>query len=145
MVVEFFERRVYVVNVRLFFERLVAHHVEHDLRHPRRQAVLRALEDNVLHLAAAKVLDLLLAQDPRDCVGDVRLAAAVGADNHGDAVACEDEFCVVGEGFEAGDFEALEFEHAAFSARVRSPKEAQSIESSAGEAHYMLMRTGLSN
>ena len=61
LVVEFFERRVYVVNVRLLLHGLVAHHVEHDLGHARGQAVLRPLEDDVLHLAAAQVLHLLLA------------------------------------------------------------------------------------
>jgi hypothetical protein len=128
LVVELFERGVDVLDVRLFLDRLVAHHVEHDLGHPRGLAALRALEDDVLHLAAAEVLHLLLAEHPRDGVGDVRLAAAVGADDRGDTAAGEDEVCVVCEGLEAGDFEALEFEHAARSGLNGMPRDTQSLE-----------------
>ena len=73
--------------------------------------VARALEDDVFHLAAAQVFNPLLAQNPGNRVGDVALAAAVRADDGGYSVSCEDYFGVVGEGFEAGDFQALEFEH----------------------------------
>jgi hypothetical protein len=64
LIVQLFERRVDVLDVLLFLDRLVAHHVEHDLGHPRRLAALRALEDDVLHLAAAEVLHLLLTEHP---------------------------------------------------------------------------------
>ena len=63
-----------------------------------------ALEDHVLHLAAAEQPRGLLAQDPADRVRDVRLAAAVGPDNRGDAV-LEGERDGVGKRLEAGQFE----------------------------------------
>jgi hypothetical protein len=44
-----------------------------------------AAEDDVFHLLAAQALGALLAQDPRDGVGDVALAAAVRPDDRGDA------------------------------------------------------------
>ena len=46
----------------------------------------RALEDHVLHLAAAEQPGRLLAQHPAHRVGDVGFAAAVGPDDGGDAV-----------------------------------------------------------
>ena len=82
-----------------------------DFRHAAGSTVARALEDNVLHLAAAQVLDALLAEDPGDGVGNITFAAAVRANDGGDSVSCEDYFGVVGEGFEASNFKALEFEH----------------------------------
>ena len=64
----------------------------------------RTLEDHVLHLAAAEQPGRLLAQDPAHRVGDVGLAAAVGAHDGGDAV-LEGEGDVVGEGLEAGQLQ----------------------------------------
>ena len=49
-------------------------------------ARVAAVEDDVLHLVAAQALGALLAKHPGDGVGDVALAAAVGADNRGDAL-----------------------------------------------------------
>ena len=86
----------------------VAHHVHDDFGHAARLTVARALKDDVLHLAAAQVLDALLAQNPGDRVGNVALAAAVWPDDGGYSVSCEENFGVVREGFEAGDFEAFE-------------------------------------
>jgi hypothetical protein len=57
------------------------------------------------------VFDALLAQNPGNRVGNIALAAAVGADDGGDSVSCEDYFGVVGEGFKPSDFQTLEFEH----------------------------------
>ena len=45
----------------------------------------RALEDHVFHLAAAQQPRRLLAEYPAHCVGNVRLAATIGADNRGHA------------------------------------------------------------
>jgi hypothetical protein len=50
------------------------------------------------------MLDSLLAQDPGNRVGDITLAAAVRANDRGNAIACEDDFRVIREGFKAGDF-----------------------------------------
>ena len=58
------------------------------------------------------MLDALLAKHPGNRVRDIALTAAVGTDDGGNTVPCKDYFGVVGEGFEAGDFEALKFEHA---------------------------------
>jgi hypothetical protein len=58
---------------------------QRDLADLRRLAALGALEDDVLHLAAAQGLGALLAEHPADRVGDVALAAAVGPDDGGDA------------------------------------------------------------
>ena len=91
----------------------IAHHVHDDFGHAARLAVARALEDDVFHLAAAQVLNALLAQNPGNRVGNVALAAAVGPDNGGNSVPCEEYFGVVREGFEASDLQALEFEHSA--------------------------------
>ena len=52
----------------------------------------------------------LLAEDPGDGVGDVGLAAAVGADDGGDAFAGELDLGAVAEGLEAEDLDFLELE-----------------------------------
>ena len=49
-------------------------------------ALLRAVEDDILHLAAAQRLGALLAQHPAHGVRQIRLAAAVGADDARDAL-----------------------------------------------------------
>ena len=77
---------------------------ERDLGHVHRPACGGALEDHVLHLAAAEEASRLLAEHPAHGVGDVRLAAAVRADDGGDAV-LEGERDRVGEGLEAGEFQ----------------------------------------
>ena len=67
-----------------------------------------AVEDDVEHGVAAEGFGGHFAEDPLDGIDDVGLAAAVGADDGGDAV-IEEEFGVIGEGFEAGEFEFSEF------------------------------------
>ena len=89
----------------------VAHHVHDDFGHAAGLAISRALKDHVLHCAAAQMLDALLAENPGDRIGDVALAAAVWPDDGGNSVTCEENFGVVREGFEAGNFEAFQFEH----------------------------------
>ena len=68
------------------------------------------------------MLNALLAEDPGDSVGNVTLAAAVRANDGGDSVSSEDYFGVVGEGFKAGDFQALEFEHSLNSSCLGQPQ-----------------------
>ena len=62
-----------------------------------------AAENDVLHLAATEGLGALLTQHPADGVHDVGLAAAVGADNGGNATA-ELHDGLVGKGLEALNF-----------------------------------------
>ena len=69
--------------------------------------VVGAGEDDVGHRAAAQGGGPLLAEDPADGVRDVGLAAAVGADDGGDA-GLEDESRLLREALEAVDFECLE-------------------------------------
>ena len=85
--------------------------MEHDLGHAAGLAVLGALKNDVLHLAAAQRFGALLAEHPRYRVGDIGLAAAVRADDRGDAAASEDYLSVVCKGFKTGDLETLELEH----------------------------------
>src|SRR6185436_11922863 len=72
-----------------------------------RLARIAAVEDHVLHLVAAKALGALLAQHPRDGVGNIALAAPVGPDDGGDTL-IEGELRPIGEGLETRDFETLE-------------------------------------
>ncbi len=65
-----------------------------------------AVENDVLHLVAAQALRALLAEHPRNGVGNIALTAAVGAHDGGDA-AVERQMHPVGEGLEAGDFQVL--------------------------------------
>src|SRR5688572_1120413 len=64
-----------------------------------RLAGVAAVEDHVLHLLAAEALGALLSQDPRDGVGNVALAAAVGTDDGRDALV-EGKLRPFGEGLE---------------------------------------------
>ena len=73
----------------------------------RRLARVAAVEDHVLHAVAAQALRALLAEHPGDRVDDVALAAAVGADDGGDA-RVEGELGAVGKALEAGDFETIQ-------------------------------------
>jgi hypothetical protein len=66
-----------------------------------------AVEDDVRHLLAAETLDALLAEHPFDGVDDVRLAGAVGADDHGDA-RVELEPGLFGEALKTGEFKRFE-------------------------------------
>ena len=83
---------------------VVANQVQNDLGHAAGLAVLGALKDDVLHLAAAKRFGTLLAEHPRDGVGHIRLAAAVRADDGGDAAAGKNDLGVVGKRLKARNF-----------------------------------------
>ena len=80
---------------------------ERRLAHLRRPAGIRALKDDILHLAAPQRLGALLAQHPADAVGDVRLPAAIGTHHRGHA-GFEAEGRGVAEGFKAVKTERLE-------------------------------------
>ena len=70
-----------------------------DARAVDRLALARAVEQNVLHGVPAQVLRGGFAQHPAHGVNDVRLAAAVGADN---------AYQVSGDGYVGGIYERLE-------------------------------------
>ena len=83
---------------------------ERDLGHAGGLAVAGAGEDDVFHLDAAEGFGGLFAEDPGDGVGDVGFAAAVGADDGGDAFAGELNLGAITEGFEAEYLNFLELE-----------------------------------
>ena len=91
----------------------------------RRLARVAAAEDDIFHLVATQALGALFAHDPRDRVGDVALAAAVGADDGGHAV-IERELRPVRERFEAVDFETLQT-HGTHPARLNTPRSAERL------------------
>src|SRR6185503_12049876 len=72
-------------------------------RRSRRLAPVAAAEDDVFHLVAPQALGALLAHHPRDRIGDVALAASVGADNRGHPLV-ERQLGAIGKRFEAVDF-----------------------------------------
>jgi hypothetical protein len=78
--------------------------VEGNLGDVHRSPAGRALEDHVLHLAAAEEPRRLLTQHPAHRVGHVRLAAAVRAHDRGHAV-LERQRDGVGERLEAGELQ----------------------------------------
>ncbi len=73
-------------------------------------AVARSGEDDVFHARAAQSLGRLLAEHPGDRVGNIRLAAAVRADDGGDAFAMELQFGAITERFESQNLQLLQFE-----------------------------------
>ena len=83
---------------------------ERDFGHAGGLAVAGAGEDDVFHLDAAEAFGGLLAEDPGDGVRDVGLAAAVGTDDGGDALAGELDFGAVAERFEAENLDFIELE-----------------------------------
>jgi len=81
--------------------------LELHFRGGRRFPRIAAVEDDVFHPLAAKALRALLTQHPGDGVDDVALAAAVGADDGGDA-AIEGQVGAIGKALESGNLEALQ-------------------------------------
>ncbi len=83
--------------------------VEHELDLGRLAGLApgRPAEDDVLHRLAADGHRRLLAERPQNCVGDVRLARAIGADDHADARP-ELEPRAVGERLEALEGDRLQ-------------------------------------
>ena len=80
---------------------------ERDLGHAHGRARRGAREDHVLHGLAAQLLGALLAQNPEDGVGDVGLAGAVGAHDHGET-GVKDHVGAVREGLEPLECQRLE-------------------------------------
>ena len=68
----------------------------------RRLAGLAPAENDVLHPLATQALGALLTEHPRDGIDDVALAAAVRADDGGDALV-ESEFGALGKALETGN------------------------------------------
>jgi hypothetical protein len=83
---------------------------EANLRHARGIAVARAGENHVFHARAAQRLGRLLPEHPGDGVGDIRLAAAVRADDGGNAFAMELQLGAIAERLESQNLQLLEFE-----------------------------------
>src|SRR5207249_673365 len=77
--------------------RIVPDQVEHDLRHAARLSVLRALKDDVLHLAAAKAFGALFAEYPRHGIGHVGFSAAIRANNSGYTASRKNDLSIIGE------------------------------------------------
>ncbi len=76
-------------------------------RGPGGLAGVAAAEDHVFHPVAAQALRALLAQHPRDRIGDIALAAPVRADDGGDPLV-EGKLRPIRKGLETGDLEALQ-------------------------------------
>ena len=77
------------------------------LGHAHRLPVVRAVEDDVLHLGPAEGLGALFAEDPAYGIGYVALAAPVRADD-GRHAGFKFELSSVGEALEADEFDRLE-------------------------------------
>src|ERR1019366_3127371 len=71
--------------------------------------VARAGEDHIFHARSAQGLGRLLTQHPGDGVGNIRLAAAVGSDDGGNAIPVELEVGAVAKRFEAENLKPLQF------------------------------------
>jgi hypothetical protein len=82
-------------------------HGQGDFRHAERLAFFGAVENDVGHFAAAQGLGGGFAEHPADRIDDVGLAAAVRADDAGDAFG-EFKDGLVREGLEAVDFQSFE-------------------------------------
>ena len=78
--------------------------------HPGRLAVASAGEDHVFHARAAQGLGRLLAEHPGNSVGNIRLAAAIGADDCGHAVSVKLEFGAIAKRLESENLELFQFE-----------------------------------
>ena len=92
------------------FVHLGIHQVQRDLGHAGGLALARAGKNHVRHVRAAQALGALLSKHPADGVGDVRLAAAVRADNGRDAVTVELQFGAVAKGLEAQNLKLFQFQ-----------------------------------
>src|SRR5882724_9648218 len=119
--VDLLEGGINVLDIGFVLDYFVAHHVHDDFGHAAGGAIARALKDHIFHLAATQMLNALFPENPGYGVGDIALAAAVWPDNAGNAVTCEENFCVIREGFEAGNLEAFQFEHARISLLFPGP------------------------
>src|SRR5208282_176339 len=83
---------------------------QRDFGHARGFAVAGSGEDYVFHTRATQRLRRLLAEHPGDGVGNIRLAAAVGADDGGHSVPVKLEFGAVAERLEAENLKPFQFQ-----------------------------------
>ena len=83
---------------------------QHDLGDVARRPLGGAVEDDVVHFAAAHLLGRGLAHDPAQRLDQVGLAAPVGSDDAGQA-GFDQELRAVDEGLEAGKPQFLEAQH----------------------------------
>ena len=81
-------------------------------------ALFGAVEDDVLHAAAAQLTGVLLAQHPLDRVADIAFARSIGADDAGDA-AVKDHLGALREGLEAVNFQLFQLHLVSSAARRR--------------------------
>ena len=86
---------------------------QRDLGHASWLAIPRTGEDHVFHARAAQGFCRLLAKNPRDGIGNVRFAAAVWADNGGDALTMKLEFGAVAKRLESENLKSFQFEQRA--------------------------------
>ncbi len=98
-----------------------------DGRHTDGFTIPSAGEDDIFHTAAAEALGRLFAEDPADGVGQVGLAAAVGADDGSDAGAVEPHLGAVDEGFESLDFYSSQFEQSTAPVPVKVSRGARAM------------------
>src|SRR5690606_37560334 len=84
---------------------------ERDFGAVERPALLRPLEDRLLHLGASDRRGALLAEHPADGVADVGFPAAVRSDDGGDAVV-ESEFGPISERLETVEMETAKLHEA---------------------------------
>src|SRR5438270_1596818 len=83
---------------------------QRNLRHPCRLAIARSRKDDVFHPRAAQSLRRLLAEHPRDGVGDIGFSTAVRPDDGRHAIPMELEFGAVAERLEPQNLKSLQFE-----------------------------------
>jgi len=81
-----------------------------NFRHAGGIAIAGAGKNHIFHAGTAQRLRRLLAEYPRDRVRDVRLSAAVGADDGGDALSVKLQIGAITERLESQDLQLFEFE-----------------------------------
>ena len=95
---------------------------ERDLRHARRLALPRASEDHIFHPRTTQRLRRLLAEHPRDRVGNIRFAAAVRTNDRRNSFSVKLEIGAITEGFESKNLKPFQFEHFKYSLRTSVPE-----------------------
>ena len=79
---------------------------QRNLRKAHLVALLRAAEDDILHLGTAELAAVLLTHNPADGIGNVGLTAAVGTDDGGNILA-EVQYRLLGKGFKTLNFQCF--------------------------------------
>ena len=94
------ELRDLVIGFRRIATRILER--EHDLGEVARRPAIGAAEDDIVHLAAAHALGRVLAHRPAQRLDEIRFAAAIRADDAGQA-GIDDELGRIDEGFETAE------------------------------------------